>query len=137
MDPSDKKSYRPVSILSLLPKVCERVIYKQALNYFEPFFNEILCGFRKANSTQHASFELLTSWQTLLSRDGLVGSVLMYLSKAYDFLNDDVSLAQDGNVAIHFQRCSRWELRRSTKRFPTSFLQHFLSFSFNPFYTKL
>ena len=41
-----------------------KVIYEQVSNYFEPFFNEILCGFRKAYSTQHALLELLTSWQT-------------------------------------------------------------------------
>ena len=37
-----------------------KVIHEQAPNYFEPFFNEILCGFRKTHSPQHASFELLT-----------------------------------------------------------------------------
>ena len=94
MDPFDKKNYRPVSILPLLSKVYERVIYEQASNYFEPFFNEILCGFRKAYSTQHPSFELLTSWQTSLSRGGFVGSILMDLSKAYDCLKDDLLLAK-------------------------------------------
>ena len=36
-------------------------MYKQKPNYFEAFFNETLCVFRKTNSTQHASFELLTA----------------------------------------------------------------------------
>ena len=31
----------------------EQVIYEQVSNYFYPFFNEILCGFRKAHRTQH------------------------------------------------------------------------------------
>ena len=35
------------------------VIFKQAPNYFEPFFNETLSGFRKAPSTQYA---LLFGW---------------------------------------------------------------------------
>ena len=80
-DPFDKKNYRPVSILPLLSKVYERVIYEQTSYYFEPFFNEILCGFRKAHSTQHALFKLLTSWQNSLDRDRFVGSILMNLSK--------------------------------------------------------
>ena len=70
------------------------MIYEQVSNYFEPFFNEILCGFRKAHSTRHASFDLLTSWQTSLSRGGFVGSILMDLSKAYDCLKDDLLLAK-------------------------------------------
>ena len=45
---------KPVSILPLLLKVYERVIYEQASYYFEPFFNEILWGFRKAHNTQYA-----------------------------------------------------------------------------------
>ena len=55
VEPFDKKTYRPVTTLPLLSKVNEiRVIYEQASNYFEPFFNEILYGFRKAHNTQHA-----------------------------------------------------------------------------------
>ena len=82
MDPFDKKNCRPVGVLPLLSKVHERVICEQA----PIFFNEILCRFRKAHSTQHASFELITSWQTSLRRGGFVGSILMDLSKTYDCL---------------------------------------------------
>ena len=69
------------------------MIYEQTSNYFEPFLNKILCGFRKTHSTQHASFALLTSWQPFLSRGGFVGSIIMDLSKAYDFLKNDLLLA--------------------------------------------
>ena len=93
-DPFDKKIYRPVSILLLLSKVYERVIYEQTSYYFEPFFNEILCGFRKTHSTQHALFKLLTSWKNSLDRGGFVGSILMDLPKAYDCLPHDLLLAK-------------------------------------------
>ena len=94
VDPFDKKNYRLVGILPLLTKVYERVIYEQASNYFEPFFNKILCGYRKAPSRQHALFELLTSWQTLLNRGKFVGSILMDFSKAYDCLKHDLLLSK-------------------------------------------
>ena len=84
-----------MSILPLLSKVYERVIYEQTSYYFEPFFfNEILCGFRKAHSMQLALFKLLTSWQNSLERSGFVGSILMDLSKAYDCLPKDLFLAK-------------------------------------------
>ena len=51
VNPFDKNNYRPASKLPLLSKVYERVIYEQASNLFEPFFNEILREFRKARST--------------------------------------------------------------------------------------
>ena len=66
------------------------MICEQAPN----FFNEILCGLRKAHSAQHASCELITSWQTSLRKGGLVGSILMDLSKAYDCLKDYLLLAK-------------------------------------------
>ena len=48
-DPFDKKNYRPVSILLLVSRTYERVKYQQTSNYFESFFKEILCGFRKVH----------------------------------------------------------------------------------------
>ena len=76
--------------------------YKSKCQIFfnETFFNEILCGFRKAHSTQHASFELITSWQTSLRRGRFVGPILMDLSKAYDCLKDDLLLAYGFNKNI-------------------------------------
>ena len=83
-----------MTILPLLSKVYERVIYKQASNYFESFFNEILCGFRKVNSAQHDLFKLLASWQNAFDRGGFVGSILMDLSKAYVCLPNNLLLAK-------------------------------------------
>ena len=68
--------------------------YEQASNYFEPFFNEILWGYRKVPSRQHDLFELLTSWQSLLNRGGFLGSILMAFSKAYDCLKPDILWAK-------------------------------------------
>ena len=79
-----------MGVLPLLSKVHERVICEQA----PIFFNEILCRFRKAHSTQHASFELITSWQTSLRRGGFVGSILMDLPKTYDCLKNILFLAK-------------------------------------------
>ena len=93
-DSFDRKNYRSVSILPLLSNVYERVIYEQLSNYFETFFSEILLRFRKAYSTQHALFKLLTSWQNSLDRGGIVGSILMDSSKAYDCLPQNLLLAK-------------------------------------------
>ena len=50
------------------------------------------CVDLEKHSMQHASFELITSWQTLLSRGEFVGFILMDMSKAYDCLKDDLLL---------------------------------------------
>ena len=93
-DPTDKKNIRPVSVLPLLSKVFERVIYNQLGKYMGTFLNKLLCGFRKAHSTQHALFKLLQRWQNELDNSGLVGTILMDLSKAYDCLLHDLIIAK-------------------------------------------
>ena len=60
-DRLDKSIYRPVSILPLLSKVYDKVIYNQLSDYSDRFLNNILCAFQKAHNTQHALFKLRQS----------------------------------------------------------------------------
>ena len=62
-DPTDKTNYRPVSILPLLSKVFEKLMHIKLYDYMENILNQLLCGLRKARSTQHALFRLIQSWQ--------------------------------------------------------------------------
>ena len=69
-------------------------MYDQLYEYAEKFLNKLLCGFRKAYSTQHAFFILLQKWQKELDSSGIVGTILMDLSKAYDCLPHDLIIAK-------------------------------------------
>ena len=68
-------------------------MYDQLNEYVEAFLNKLLCGFRKAYSTQHALFRLLQKWQKELDFSGNVGMILIDLSKAYDSLPYDSIMA--------------------------------------------
>ena len=94
--PTDKCNYRPVSILPLPSKVFQKILYDQLYIYMDNFLNELLCGFRKAHSTQHALFKLLQAWQKELDNSGFIGTILMDLSKAYDCLPHDLWIAKLG-----------------------------------------
>ena len=52
LDPNDKENYRPVSILPLISKVFENIMYDQLYKYIEHFLNQLLCGFHKAHLIQ-------------------------------------------------------------------------------------
>ena len=75
------------------------VIYNQLGKYMDTFLNKLLCGFRKAHSTQHALFKLLQRWQKELDNSGLVGTILMNLSiakfQAYVLSKSSLSLLLD------------------------------------------
>ena len=72
LDPSDKANYRPANVLPFVSKVFEKIMYDQLYEYIEHFLNHLLCGFRKAHSTQHALFRLLQKWQKELDSGGLL-----------------------------------------------------------------
>ena len=93
-DPTDKTNFRPISILPLLSKVFEKIMYDQLYEYIEKFLNMLLCGFQKNHSAQHALFRLIQSWESELDQNGFVGTILMDLSKAYDCLSHDLIVAK-------------------------------------------
>ena len=56
--------------------------------------SKLLCGFRKAHSTQHALFRLLQSWQRAIDNSEYVYTVLIDLSKAYGYIPRDLLIAK-------------------------------------------
>ena len=42
-----RDNYRPVSILSNISEIYERLMFKQISEYFEPISSKFQCGFRK------------------------------------------------------------------------------------------
>ena len=93
-DTTSKSNYRPISILASLSKVFEKIIYEQIMSFIEPKLNRLLCGFRKKHGTQHALFLLIKRWQDCIDKGGIIGSLLMDLSKAYDCIPHDLLIAK-------------------------------------------
>ena len=93
-DVTDKSNYRPISLLPALSKVFERILFDQIDTHFSKIFSPFLCGFRSGHSTQHAILNLLLKWQKCLDEKGIVGAVLMDLSKAYDCLSHELLIAK-------------------------------------------
>ena len=93
-DPFSIENYRPFSILPTVSKVFEKIIAQQLRSFLECRFSNMLSGFRKGYSTQHALLRLLHKWQKALDSSNIVGTVLMDLSKAYDSLPHDQMIAK-------------------------------------------
>ena len=83
-----------MSVLPLFSKISEKDIYDQLSQYLEKYLCSLLCGFRKAHSSQHPLFKLLQAWQEELDKSGFVGAIIMDLSKAYDSLPHDILVAK-------------------------------------------
>ena len=53
-DPSNKANYHPLSLLPIISKIFERVLFEQIEKFAEKILSLKLCGFRKGHSTQLA-----------------------------------------------------------------------------------
>ena len=93
-DRLNKANYRPVSVLSSLSKIFERLIFAQVNTYMDPKLSIYQCGFRKNMSAQNCILLLLEKWKTCLDNKGKTGVLLMDLSKAFDCLDHELLIAK-------------------------------------------
>ena len=90
----EKANYKLISLLPSLLKVYEKLIYQQLNAFFENELSHFLCGFRSRYSTQHALLNLINKLHSYLDNSGVVGTILMDLSKAFDCLPHELVLAK-------------------------------------------
>jgi len=89
-----KENYRPVSILSPLSKIFERLILYQINSFMREKLSIYLCGFRKGMSTQNCLLYLVEKWKKSIDKNGKSGVLLTDLSKAFDCLVHDLLIAK-------------------------------------------
>ena len=91
-DHSDMKNYHPISILSTISKVFEKVFHAQLYKYFEGL--NILFphqyGFWSGRSTVQSCSNLLRYVYSRLDKGDNVLSVFMNIQKAFDSVNHSI-----------------------------------------------
>ena len=92
--PFHKINYRPVSLLSHMSEVFERIIFNVINEYIEPFLSNLLTGFRKNRNTQHCLLKMLEKWKEALDKNNFVDAIFMDLLKAFDTPNHDLLIAK-------------------------------------------
>ena len=89
---SECDNYRPISILCILSKVIERHVHDCFYDYLVTY--GLLCssqsGFRKRYSCESSLLKLVNEWFTQMDSSNVIGSVTVYLRKAFDILNHDI-----------------------------------------------
>ena len=90
----NKENYRPVSLLSHMSKVFERILYNQLKDFMKDKLFNILTGFRKGHTAQHSLLIMIEKWERALHANMKVGAIFMDLSKAFDTLNHRILLGK-------------------------------------------
>ena len=87
-DKSDKTNYRPVSILSNISKIYEKLIYNQLYDYFDDILS------RKRQTTQHCLLVMLEKFKESVDKGNEFDALLTNLSKAFDCINHKLLIAK-------------------------------------------
>ena len=87
-------NFRPVSILNTFSKIYEKVIKNQLLRGMENVFLPQISAYRKSYNSQHVLIRLIEEWREYLDKDFVVGTVMTYLSKAFDCIPHDLLIAK-------------------------------------------
>ena len=88
----DPTNYRPISLLSIINKLLEKVLHKRLYTYFEK--NEIIYpyqfGFRHTYSTTMALIEITDQLRMQMENKDITIGIYIDLSKAFDLVNHSI-----------------------------------------------
>ena len=88
------KNYRPISILSVLSKVLERLMVNQLTPFLDRVLHPRIAAYRNGYSCQTVLLRLVEDWKQAAERKEQVGGVMMDLSKAFDCLPHELITAK-------------------------------------------
>ena len=90
----DINNYRPISILNVISKIIERVLYNRIVTFLDKYniLSSYQHGFRCNKSTETASFDFIEYIQKNLDKTKYVAGIFFDLSRAFDYLNVDFVL---------------------------------------------
>ena len=94
--PTSVNNYRPISILSTINKIFEKILYSRLINYIEKY--ELLYkyqyGFRKNHSTDHALIELVDQIRFSIDNNQMTCGIFVDLTKAFDTVNHEILIGK-------------------------------------------
>jgi exonuclease III/predicted metal-binding protein len=101
-DPHLFGNYRPISLLSTISKIFEKVVHKQLYDYMtnHDLFKNNQYGFRANHSTEYATIEFVDRAMHEIDKGHIPFSVLLDLSKAFDTLDHEILLKKLSHYGI-------------------------------------
>ena len=91
-DKTEKSNYRPISVLPVISRLFEKLVYDQLYQYMTD--NDLLSpnqsGFRRLHSTLSCLLKNTDDWYSGLDLGQLVGLVFIDLKKAFDTVDHDI-----------------------------------------------
>ena len=101
-DETSKTTYRPISVLSVIPKpVFEKLQFDQLYSVFTPVFSDNMSGFLRGHSCCSALLKLTDDWRQALDNKKDVAVIAIDLSKVFDSICHNLLLAKLKAYGVH------------------------------------
>ena len=100
------QNYRPLSVLTCLSKIFERVYNDQMGVYFKYILSTLLSAFRKRYGWYHVLTKWMENIKQALDEGENVGLILSDLSKTFDCLPHRLLLCKLNAYGISYEACS-------------------------------
>lgn len=99
---SDPNNYRPISVLPVMSKVLERLLFTRLDDYLSSsgFFSEFQYGFRPNSNTLAATLDLITDIKTNIDNKKIALGVFIDLKKAFDTVSHNLLLKKLEKLGI-------------------------------------
>ncbi|CAH2100147.1 unnamed protein product [Euphydryas editha] len=98
----DPGNYRPISVLPVLSKIFERVLYTRLEKYLslQKFLYKKQYGFRSKSNTLSATMDLVTRIKLSIDNKEIVLGIFIDLKKAFDTVSHDIMLRKLNDIGI-------------------------------------
>ena len=101
-DQQDFNSYGPISLLSNISKIIQKLVHRQLYGFLE--FNNYLYtyqfGFRNLHSTNHALFTITEKIRKAIDNGEITYGVFLDLQKAFDTVDHEILLSKSEHYGI-------------------------------------
>ena len=95
-------NYRPISLLSNLNKIIEKLMFKRLYAFLEQYkcIYDLQFGFRENHSTNHAIISIIQQIQDAIKNNNFAIGVFIDLQKAFDTVNHSILLEKLNHYGI-------------------------------------